>query len=438
MITRRILPGEKLRGRIRVPGDKSISHRAVILSSLAEGESEILGLLTGEDCARTVQAFQAMGVGMTGFPGERVRITGVGLQGLREPEDVLDAGNSGTTIRLLAGLLAGQPFFSVLTGDASLRRRPMARVVEPLEKMGARLWGRAEGHLPPLAIRGGLLRGIHYALSVASAQVKSALLLAALYAQGTTVVEEPAASRDHTERMLRGFGVPLQCGERTVSLTPPVTLRGHKIQVPGDLSSAAFFLVAALCVPDSEVTLEGVGVNPTRAGILEVLQAMGADLTITSPREVAGEPVADITVRSSALKGIEIGGALVPRMIDEFPIFAVAAAMASGTSVVRDARELRVKESDRITRLVEELSRLGVAIQAREDGFTVEGGRQLRGATCGSHGDHRIAMAVAVAGLVAPPETVVHDVECVNTSCPGFWDLLDTVAPGAVSPPHTG
>ncbi|MBI5167273.1 MAG: 3-phosphoshikimate 1-carboxyvinyltransferase [candidate division NC10 bacterium] len=419
-----VLPGNTLKGEAKVPGDKSISHRAVILGSLAEGLTEIQGFLPGEDCLRTATAFTAMGVEIEAPDPDRLLIRGKGLRGLAEPEDVLYAGNSGTTMRLMMGVLAGQGFFSVLTGDPSLRRRPMGRVTEPLRRMGASIWGRGKGAFAPLAIRGGCLHGIHHKNPIASAQVKSALLLAGLFADGETVVEEPHQSRDHTERMLHYFGLPLKTKGLAVGLEPPQRLEARALEIPGDFSSAAFLIVAALLVPNSEIVLRRVGVNPTRTGLLHVLRSMGANIEMANQREASGEPVADIWVRSSQLQGTQVGGPLIPLLIDEIPILALAATQAAGKTIIQDAGELRVKESDRIATVAQELSRLGARVQEREDGLVIDGGTQLRGSTYRSHGDHRIAMTLAIAGLLAEGHTQVLDIDCIHTSFPGFAELL--------------
>lgn len=426
-------PSQGLRGEIRVPGDKSITHRAIILGSLAEGRTEVKGFLKGEDCLRTAHAFATMGIAMEGFDGEELAISGRGLQGLQEPEEVLDCGNSGTTMRLLAGVLAAQPFLSILTGDGSLRRRPMGRVVEPLRKMGAQIWGRSKGNLPPLAILGGPLRGLFYESPLASAQVKSALLLAGLFAEGETVVVEPLPSRDHTERMLTRFGVSVRRNGTAVAIEPPQALIPQRIFVPGDFSSAAFFLVASLLVPESELLIRDVGVNPTRTGFLDALRLMGAEIELDHLREVSGEPVADIRAKAGPLRGIEVKGALIPRMIDEIPAFAVAACQAEGISVIRDASELRVKETDRLAALARELSKLGAHVEELPDGLLIEGGGRLKGADGETYGDHRMAMALSVAGLVAEGETRITNASCVDISFPGFFETLAQLAPGAVS-----
>ncbi len=424
----RVRPVRALTGEAEVPGDKSVSHRAALLGALAEGVSEVQGYLEAEDCLRTITAMQAMGVEITRKGPGHYRIAGAGLRGLSEPADVIDCGNAGTAARLLCGVLAGQPFWTLLTGDASLRGRPMGRIAEPLRKMGATVVGRAEGTKLPLAIRGAATtKAIEYATPVASAQIKSAVLLAGLTADGPVTVTEPAPSRDHSERILRRFGARLTTGERTVTLTPG-PLRATTVVVPGDISSAAFLLVAGAIVGDARVTLHRVGVNPTRTGILEVLEAMGARVSSGQPAD-EGEPTASLTVTSGALRAAEIGGArLIPRLIDEVPILAVAAAVAPGVSVVRDAAELRVKESDRIAAIARELGKMGARIEERPDGMAITGGHRLHGAAVDSGGDHRMAMALAVAGLVADGETVIHDVECVNTSFPLFTKTINDLA----------
>lgn len=425
--TRTVPPSSGLRGEITVPGDKSISHRSIMLGSLAEGTTTVHGFLHGEDNHATLGAFRAMGVEVEELPGGVLRIHGVGLDGLKEPGDVIDCGNSGTTIRLMTGLLAGQSFFSVLTGDQYLRKRPMKRVVGPLAAMGARIWGRGGGDLAPLAIQGGALQPAGYASPIASAQVKSALMLAGLYADGETVVREPHLSRDHSERMLRFFGAEVTSFEGGVSAAGRPRLEGREVFVPGDISSAAFFMVAALITPGSELLIRNVGVNPTRSGIIDILQEMGGSLQLTNERELSGEPVADILVKSSDLNGIEIGGSVVPRAIDEFPVVSVAAAFAEGTTTIRDARELRVKETDRIAAMVAELSKLGGRVEAREDGMVITGIERLRGGAVASHGDHRIAMSMAVAAQRAEAPVSIADTGCTATSFPNFWELLAEV-----------
>jgi 3-phosphoshikimate 1-carboxyvinyltransferase len=424
----RVRPIARLRGEAEVPGDKSVSHRAALLGALAEGVSEVQGYLEAEDCLRTIAAVQALGAEVTRKGPGHYRIASGGLRALGEPADVIDCGNSGTTARLLSGVLAGQPFWTMLTGDASLRRRPMGRIAEPLRAMGATIVGRAEGTRLPLAIRGTATpKPIQYATPVASAQVKSAVLLAGLAAAGPVTVTEPAPSRDHSERMLRRFGARVAVEDRTVTLTPG-PLRATSVVVPGDISSAAFLLVAAAIVGDARVTLHRVGVNPTRTGVLDVLQAMGARVE-TERAADEGEPTASLTITTTALRATTIGGGLlIPRLIDEIPILAVAASLAEGTSVVHDATELRVKESDRIAAIARELGKMGALIDERPDGMTVTGPRRLRGASVNSGGDHRMAMALAVAALVADGETVIDDVACVATSYPGFAETVNALA----------
>lgn len=418
-----VRPAKSLQGEVAVPGDKSISHRALMLGALAEGETVIENFLAGEDCLATLACLRALGVQIEGPEAGRVRVVGRGLDGFSEPADILDACNSGTTMRLLLGILAGQPFFSVLTGDASLRRRPMGRVVRPLQAMGAEILGRAGGELAPLAVRGGKLKPISFTSPVASAQVKSAILLAGLYAPGETVVTEPAPSRDHTERMLELFGAQVRRNGLSVAVRGRPLLRGVSIRIPGDISSAAFLLVAACIVPDATVTVRGVGLNPTRTGILEVLRAMGANIQVTV-RDAGPEPWGDITVCAAPLTGTEISGALIPRLIDEIPVLTVAAACAKGTTVVRDAAELKYKESDRLRTMALELSRLGAEIEELPDGLIIRGSRPLRGAVVESHGDHRVAMALAVAGLAAEGETTVVGAEAIKVSFPDFVAVL--------------
>ncbi len=431
METREVEPARRLRGRIRAPGDKSISHRAALLNAIADGEARVENFLPGADCRATLHCLALLGVPAT-LSRDRTRLTvrGSGLR-LGEPGDVLDARNSGTTMRLLAGLLAGQPFFSTITGDESLRSRPMARVVEPLRQMGARIWGRREGLLAPLAIAGSRLKAIDHASPVASAQVKSALLLAGLYAEGRTTVTEPWRSRDHTERMLAAMGAPLTVQGLTVGVQPPSnSLRPLSFRVPGDVSAAAFWLVAGSLHPDAELMLPGVGLNPTRTGVIDILRQMGASIDVADERVEGGEPIGDVTVRSSRLHGTVVAGELVPRAIDELPVLALAAALAEGATEIRDAAELRVKETDRVATVTAELTRLGARIEARPDGFAIQGVTALRGTTVRSHGDHRLAMTLAVAGIVARGATRVEDAASVAVSYPRFWDDLREVSRG--------
>lgn len=395
-----------------------------MLGAIARGTTRVSGFLRAEDCLATLRCLRALGASVNDR-GSDLEIEGGPL---REPEEILDVGNSGTTIRLLAGLLAGHPFHSVLTGDASIRRRPVDRVAEPLRRMGARITGRQGGRLAPIAIDGGGLRGISYATPVASAQVKSALLLAGLFAEGETAVREPSQSRDHTERMLGLFGAAVIRDGMTTRLRGPQTLRGASVRVPGDLSSAAFFLVGAAMVPGSELTAADVGLNPTRTGVLDALKMMGADLEVRDLREQDGEPVGTVLVRGSRLHGATIGGDLIPRTIDELPVLAVAACIAEGETVIRDAAELRVKESDRIVTLAGELRRLGAKVEAQPDGLAIAGGARLHGAHVHSGGDHRMAMALAIAGLCADGPVTIDDTACIETSFPGFADALRTLA----------
>ena len=419
-------PGGSVKGRIRVPGDKSISHRSIMLGSLAEGTTEVEGFLEGEDALATLKAFRDMGVVIEGPHHGRVTIHGVGLHGLQAPPGPLYLGNSGTSMRLLAGLLAAQPFDSTLTGDASLSKRPMNRVAKPLRAMGAVIETGPEGR-PPLTIRGGQrLTGMDYEMPMASAQVKSCLLLAGLYAADSTSVSEPAPTRDHTERMLRGFGYPVSVEGNTARVASGHKLTACHIEVPADISSAAFFLVAASIAEDADVLLEHVGINPTRTGVIDILKLMGADISLENLREVGGEPVADIRVRSAQLKGIDIPEDLVPLAIDEFPVLFIAAAYAEGRTVLRGAEELRVKESDRIQVMADGLQALGAQVQPTPDGIIIDGGR-LAGGEVWAHGDHRIAMSFSVAALRADGVIRIHDCANVATSFPNFLVLCQQV-----------
>ena len=418
-----------LEGELTVPGDKSISHRAVIFAGIAEGTSRIYNLSGGEDNSRTVHAFKEMGVRLW-EDGGALHVEGKGWEGLRPPREVIDCGNSGTTMRLLAGVLAGRPFASVLDGDASLRRRPMMRVIEPLEKMGARISSQDGKGLAPLTIEGGALRGARYASPIASAQVKSAILLAGLQADGVTEVEEPQKSRDHTEIMAAAFGARITVEGRSVSVAGPQRLSGRDVEVPGDLSSAAFFMVAAAAIPGSEVTIRNVGCNPTRSGILDVLQRMGAGVTLGRPRELGGEPVAEIQVRGVRLKGVAIGAEMVARTIDEYPILCIAAALAEGVTTISGAKELRYKESDRIAVMAKGLRSVGVRVEEREDGLTIEGRQRLRGSKIETHGDHRVAMSFAVVGLCADGGVELDDARCADISFPGFFRALESLRNG--------
>jgi len=421
-LTYYVQPGGQLHGHIRVPGDKSISHRSIMLGAVADGITEVDGFLEGEDSLATLRAFRDMGVRIDGPTQGRVTIHGVGLRGLKAPGKALDLGNSGTSMRLLAGLLAGQNFDSRLIGDASLTRRPMRRVTVPLAEMGARIETSESGTPPLRIIGGGALHGLRYRLPVASAQVKSALLLAGLYAEGDTCITEPAPTRDHTERMLTAFGYPVVRNGATACVSGGSTLRAAHIGVPADISSAAFFMVAAAIAAGSVVTLEQVGTNPTRIGVINVLRLMGAEIELLNERQMGGEPVADIRVRARPLHGIEIPEDQVPLAIDEFPALFIAAACAEGTTVLRGARELRVKESDRIQVMADGLATLGADAKPTEDGMTLHGG-PLGGGVVESHGDHRIAMAFAIAALRAGAPIEIRNCANVATSFPGFVDL---------------
>ena len=423
-----------LLGEVTPPSDKSISHRAIMFSSLADGKSVIRNFLRAEDPMRTLNAFKQMGVDIKdssqlsalSSQHNEIIINGKGLHGLKEPEGVIDCGNSGTTMRLLSGVLAAQPFPSTLTGDEFLLKRPMQRVIGPLTQMGAEI-SSEEGGLPPLKIKGGRLKPIEYNSPIASAQVKSAILLAGLYCDGTTTVIEPGRSRDHTERMLKALGSGIKIDGLHVSITGGAALCPMDITVPGDLSSAAFFIVAGLIVPGSELVVRKVGINPTRTGIIDVLKAMGADIRVDNERDVSGEPVADIFIRYSELKGIDINGDMILKAIDEFPILCVAAAKAKGTTKITGAAELRVKESDRITAMASELKKMGVSVEELEDGIIIEGTENLQPAQVMSYGDHRIAMSMIIAGLTAAGAITVSDTDCVNTSFPGFMEMLESL-----------
>lgn len=427
MNTTTIQPTSTVKGEITVPGDKSISHRSIMLGAIANGITTVHGFLRGEDNFSTMNAFRAMGVQIDD-DGATLRIHGRGLHGLQEASDVLDCGNSGTTIRLITGLLSGQAFFSVVTGDQYLRKRPMKRVVEPLSRMGAQIMGRQQGTLAPLAITGGRLTAIRYDSPVASAQIKSSIMLAGLYADGETSVSEPHLSRDHSERMFRLFGASQTLNPNGVTVRGGFELTAQDVTVPGDISSAAFFIVAALITPGSELLIRSVGINPTRSGVIDILKAMGGDIQLLEQRELSGEPVADILVRASHLRGTAISGAVVPRAIDEFPVICVAAACAAGTTTIRDAKELRVKEADRITAMATNLQTLGVPVTEAPDGMDITGVERLSGGTVTSFGDHRIAMSLAVAALVASSDISIRDTDCVATSFPTFFQLLENVS----------
>ena len=411
-----------LKGEVTIPGDKSISHRAVMLGSLAQGTTLVTNFLQGADCLSTIDCFSRMGIAIEKTPGQ-ILIHGKGLHGLRKPDGILDAGNSGTTTRLISGILAAQPFETTLTGDASIRRRPMRRIMEPLSMMGADITSINANDCAPLHIKGAPLHGIHYHSKVASAQVKSAVLLAGLYADGITKVTEPTVSRNHSEIMLRCFGAKVQTEDTTVTLSPDPALYGQEVCVPGDISSAAYFIVAGLLVPGAEVLIQNVGINPTRAGILKVAREMGGDITYLNVRQ-EGEPMADLLVRNSALHGITIEGAIIPTLIDELPIINIMAACAKGTTIIRDAAELKVKESNRIDVMVNHLSAMGCDITGTEDGMIINGGKSLHGTLIDSHMDHRIAMSFAIAALIADGETEILGSDVVTISYPDFYEDL--------------
>lgn len=427
----------RLRGRVQVPGDKSITHRALLFNAIAVGDAAVSGFLDAADTRDTLEAVRALGVDVDEVGEGKLVVHGRGRAGLTEAADVLDCGNSGTTIRLLSGLLAGFPFLSVLSGDGSLRRRPMGRIVTPLRALGAQITARADATLPPLVVEGGpLAGGQHIETPVASAQVKSAVLLAGLAADGPTKVTEPAHSRDHTERMLGAMGADVTIEGMSVTLSPPEgDLAAIDVHVPGDISTAAAWIVAATLHPDADLVLERVGVSRSRAGILDVLRAMGADIEMENPRVVGGEPVADLRVRSAALRGVRIDGAIVPRAIDELPLLALAGALAEGDTVIADAAELRVKESDRVATTAATLRALGAEVEEHPDGLAVAGGAQLRGAGVEAAGDHRLAMLGAVAGLLADGETTVTGAGAVSVSYPDFWSDLVRVGVSTVAAP---
>lgn len=411
-----------LRGTITVPGDKSISHRAVMFGALANGVTHITGFLMGEDCLSTIDCFRRMGVSIE-VGDKEVVVHGVGMHGLKQPSESLYTGNSGTTTRLLCGILSGQRFDVTMSGDASIQKRPMGRVMTPLREMGAEIEG-VNGNYCPLTIHpSASLHGIEYALPVASAQLKSAILLAGLYASGETKIIEPAPSRDHTERMLRALGVSVETNGNVIILTPPEDLAAKDVAVPADISSAAFFLVAGAIIPNSEITIQNVGVNPTRTGILDVLRDMGADIMVSNYQDDI-EPVCDLTVRSSKLHGTVIGGEVIPRLIDELPVLAVAAAFAEGKTIIRDAQELKVKESNRIAAMVSELSKAGADVEETEDGMIIQGGKQLHGASFETYNDHRIAMSMAVCALGCEGTSEILNPDVVAISYPDFFDTL--------------
>ncbi len=419
--------GSKLRGELTPPGDKSISHRAIILGSIAEGSTNVTGFLPADDTLSSAEAMRMLGVPIK-IEKDTVKIWGKGTHGLTEPEDIIYAGNSGTTARFLSGLLSAQKFFSSITGDQYLRARPMDRVVIPLSLMGARIWGRDDGKRLPLAILGSNLRAINYSLPVASAQVKSAILLAALYAEGETEIVEPELTRDHTERMLSYLGVRIEKNGSSIKVRGPQKLEGGRtLSIPADISSASFFIVAALINPSSEILVKNVGLNPTRTGILEILKRMGGDIKIINEREECGEDIGDIVAKSSQLKAVEVAGEIIPQTIDELPIIAVAACYAEGETAIKDARELRVKETDRIKAMTTELRKFGAEVEELDDGMIIKGKEMLTGAKCSSWGDHRIAMALAVAATRASGRTEIKDAECVSISFPNFFEILNSL-----------
>jgi 3-phosphoshikimate 1-carboxyvinyltransferase len=424
---KRLEPIEKpLCGDISVPGDKSIAHRAVIFGSIARGRTHIFNLSGGDDNSRTVRAFRQMGVDIC-RDGDALCVDGKGWEGLHAPGASIDCGNSGTTMRLLSGLLSGLPFVSELDGDASLRQRPMQRVIDPLSLMGAKISSKSGDGLAPLEIHGGGLRGIHYRMPIASAQVKSAILLAALQASGTTMLEEPQQSRNHTEVMIRGFGGEIRVDGPLILLKGEQSLIGREVRIPGDISSAAFFLTAAAMVPGSDLTIRNVGCNPTRDGVIEVLRGMGAVIDLLNERTEAGERVADIHVIGGRLRGVEVGAELVARTIDEYPILSVAAAVADGLTVFSDIKELRYKESDRIAAMTEGLRNLGIAVDECDDGMTIRGGGRLKAGAIRSRGDHRVAMSFAIASLVSNGPVEIDDAGCVDISFPSFFALLEKI-----------
>lgn len=426
LIPNRISPLSSLKGTISIPGDKSISHRSIMFGAIANGLTEVTGFLDGADCRSTIECFRRMGVEIDHSLGsDTVLVHGNGLHGLKESETILDVGNSGTTTRLISGILSGQNFTSRLNGDESIQSRPMKRIMDPLTQMGADIKSEYNNGCAPLIINPSTLHGIHYNSPVASAQVKSCILLAGLYADSETSVTEPALSRDHTERMLRAFGADISTNQLTASIKPNPTLTGQEIKVPGDISSAAYFLAAGLIVPNSEITLRNVNINPTRAGIITVIKDMGGKIEFSNERLVSGEPVADLTVSSSSLHGTVIEGDIIPTLIDEIPIIAVLAAFASGKTIIRDAAELKVKESNRIDTVCQNLSLMGADISPTEDGMIIRGGKSLHGAFIKTHADHRIAMSFAIAGLAADSDLTLDHPECVSISYPSFYDTIE-------------
>jgi 3-phosphoshikimate 1-carboxyvinyltransferase len=430
-----IRPPSRIEGTVVLPGDKSISQRAVLLNSIAGGSATVSNFSSGHDAASMVRGLRALGAriqrlrpAVAPCNGVSLVVRGMGRYGLSEPSRVLNVGNSGTAMRMLAGLMAAQPFFGVISGDRSLRSRPMTRIVRPLTQMGAQIMGRGDSSLAPLAIRGGELKAIDYTLPVASSQLKSSILIAGLYAVGQTAITQPAASRDHTERMLRSMGADLEVEGLRVAVRPS-ELSSLDVRVPGDISAAAFWLVAACCHPSARIRVQGVGINPTRTGVLDVLKAMGARIRLENVRDEGGEPVADLIAESSDLAATEIRGDTIPQVIDELPVLALAACFARGTTLIGDAAELRVKESDRIRSTVRSLSSLGAKIEERPDGMVIQGVNRLAGSECNSEGDHRIAMTLGIAGLLTRGETVVGGAEAASVSYPDFWDTLASLAP---------
>lgn len=414
-----------LNGKIKIPGDKSISHRAVMFGSLAKGDTKITGFLKGDDCMSTISCFKKLGIDIE-VNDDNVIVHGKGLNGLNAPKETLDVGNSGTTIRLISGILAAQGFDSTLNGDASIQKRPMNRVIKPLSQMGADIKSTNDGYAP-LTIHGKKLKSMEYTMPVASAQVKSSILLASLFAEGTTTIIEPVASRDHTEIMLNYFGANIKNENGVITSTPVKELYGKNLEVPGDISSAAFFMAAGLVVPNSHIIIENVGINPTRTGIIDALKAMGGYVEIINERKSGGELVGDIEVKTSSLKATTLEGSIIPRMIDEIPVFTVAALCAEGTTVVKDATELKVKESNRIATMSQELGKMGVVIEETDDGMIIKGNQKLKGAEVYSHLDHRVAMSCAIAGLIAEGETTIIDADCVGISFPNFYNLLNNL-----------
>lgn len=413
-----------LHGTISIPGDKSISHRSVMFGAIADGTTTIRNFLMGADCLATIDCFRSMGINIE-ITDEMVTVHGKGLHGLTKPDKILDVGNSGTTTRLISGILAGQDFDVTLSGDASLNSRPMKRIMTPLNAMGADITSINNNGCAPLLIRGSKIKAFHYDSPVASAQVKSAVLLAGLYGDGPTSVTEPAVSRNHTELMLRSFGADVQCEGKTATIYPPKKLTGQDIVVPGDISSAAYFIVAGLITPDSEITMKHVGINPTRDGLIKVCEAMGADITLSNVNDSGGEPTADITVRTSNLHGTEIGGEIIPTLIDEIPVIALLACFAEGETVIKNAEELKVKESNRIDLMVNNLKRMGADAVATDDGMIIHGGKTLTGISLNCKYDHRIAMTFSIAGINADGEMDIEDAECVDVSYPDFYETLE-------------